>query len=194
MNSFRLKIDTSWTLFLDRDGVINRRIVDGYVRSWDQFEFLPGTLEALKILSGFFGKLIVVSNQQGIGKGLMTEEDLRRIHEKMTKEAGKAGGRIDQIYHCPSLESENSFLRKPNVGMALKARKEFREIKFKRSVMAGDSASDMIFGKRLGMVNVFISGRKEQIAENHHRITFAYPDLLSFAIVLINSKGELRQA
>ena len=72
MNLQDLKIDRGWTLFLDRDGVINRRIVDDYVKSWDQFKFLPGVPDAIKRLAGVFGRIIVVSNQQGIGIGLMT--------------------------------------------------------------------------------------------------------------------------
>jgi histidinol-phosphate phosphatase family protein len=174
-------IDSGWSLFLDRDGVINTRISGGYVQKWEQFEFLPGVTDALKILSGEFQKIIVVSNQQGIGKGLMTEEDLNALHRKMISEIERMGGRIDRIYHSPYLEQEGSLKRKPNVGMGLMARKDFPGIKFKRSVMVGDSISDMIFGKRLKMINVFISGDIDQIRKNHRCIDFVYPDLISFA-------------
>jgi histidinol phosphatase-like enzyme len=90
-------------------------------------------------------------------------------------------GRIDRTYHSPYLDMENSIHRKPNVGMALKARKDFPEIRFKKSIMTGDSVSDMIFGKRLKMKTVFIGGNKKLIRQAHQIIDFAYPDLLTFA-------------
>jgi histidinol-phosphate phosphatase family protein len=181
MNLNDLMIDIDWTLFLDRDGVINTRIIGGYVQKWEQFEFLPGVTEALKILSKKFYKIIVVSNQQGIGKGLMTEKELETLHQRMTAEIEQAGGRIDQVYHSPHLEKEKSVLRKPNVGMALMARKEFPEINFKRSMMVGDSISDMVFGKKLNMVTVFLSDDFDQARKNHSLIDFKFPDLFSFA-------------
>src|SRR5512140_305773 len=108
MNLKDLKIDSGWTLFLDRDGVINTRILGGYVQKWEQFEFLPGFLEAIKILSLAFSRIIVVSNQQGIGKGLMTEEELGILHRNMVAVIEKHGGRIDRIFHSPDLETEDS--------------------------------------------------------------------------------------
>jgi histidinol-phosphate phosphatase family protein len=183
-----LMINQGWTLFLDRDGVINSRILGGYVRKWEQFEFLPGVPEALRTLSSEFSKIIIVSNQQGIGKGLMTEEELLSLHRKMLEEIERNGGRIDQIYYSPHLENENSIKRKPNVGMALTARKEFPGISFKRSVMVGDSISDMVFGKRLRMVNVFLSDDVSQARKSHHIIDFVYPDLISFAEALSGMK------
>jgi len=179
-----LKINNTWSLFLDRDGVINHRIVDDYVRCWDQFQFNPGVREALKDLSGMFGRIIVVSNQQGIGKGLMNESDLHQIHEKMVSAIMKKGGRIDKIYFCPFLESAGSVMRKPNIGMALKARKEFPDMRFKRSAMAGDSISDMIFGKRLKMVTVFLSDDRNAVSRHSQLIDIVCKDLLSFAALL----------
>jgi len=181
-------IDTGWTLFLDRDGVINTRILGGYVQKWEQFEFLPGVLEALKILSLEFSRIIIVSNQQGIGKGLMTEEELEILHRKMIAEIEKNDGRIDRVYYSPYLEKEGSVIRKPNVGMALMARKEFPGISFKRSMMVGDSISDMIFGKRLKMINVFICGDLIQARKNHRCIDFVFSDLISFAEAVSETK------
>ncbi len=176
-----LKIDSTWTLFLDRDGVINNRIEGDYIRSWEQFEFLPGVPEAFRIFSGIFGRIIVVSNQQGIGKGLMTEDDVQMIHDKMIEEIQTRDGRIDKTYHSPFLDRENSIHRKPNVGMALKARKDFSEIRFNKSVMTGDSISDMVFGKRLKMKTVFIGRNSKLIRQGYKVIDFAYSDLLTFA-------------
>jgi D-glycero-D-manno-heptose 1,7-bisphosphate phosphatase len=181
MNSGLLKINKTWSLFLDRDGVINKRFVGGYVRSWDQFEFIPGVLDALKLLSGKFERIIVVSNQQGIGKKLMTEKEVEAIHKRMADEITKVGGKIDKTYYCPSLEEDNSIMRKPNIGMALKARKEFPGINFKQSVMIGDSISDMIFGKRLKMKTVLLSQDSSMIRKGADFIDLVYYDLLSFA-------------
>jgi histidinol-phosphate phosphatase family protein len=183
-------IDKGWTLFLDRDGVINTRILGGYVQKWEQFEFLPGVLEALKIVSTEFSRIIVVSNQQGIGKGLMTVKELDMLHRKMISEIESCGGRIDRIYYSPHLEEEGSVIRKPNVGMALMARKEFTGINFKRSVMVGDSISDMVFGKRLKMVNIFISQDINLARKNHMCIDFVFPDLISFAEAVPGLKNK----
>lgn len=176
-----LMIDSGWTLFLDRDGVINTRILGGYIRTWSHFEFLPGATDAMKILSEEFSRIIVVSNQQGIGKGLMTKEELDTLHKKMISEIKRNGGRIDRIYYSPFLEKEGSLIRKPNVGMALMARKDFHGVNFKRSVMVGDSISDMVFGARLKMVNVFLSEDINLVRKNDRCIDFVFPDLISFA-------------
>ena len=179
-----LRIDGAWTLFLDRDGVINRRIVDGYVTKWDEFEFLPGVTEALKILSGKFGRIIVVSNQQGVGKGLMTGADVEAVHVRMVQEIGESGGRISTVLFSPHLHSEGSVMRKPGIGMALNARRQFPEIRFSRSVMAGDSLSDMRFGKRTGMKTVLISEDLQPARSYPRLIDFVFPDLLSLAYAL----------
>jgi histidinol-phosphate phosphatase family protein len=155
MNFNDLYIDRSWSLFLDRDGVINKRIVGGYVTSWREFEFLDGVLSALNILQAEFDKIIVVTNQQGIGKGLMTRDDLHEVHIKMVREIESGGGRIDKVYFSPYLESEKHPSRKPGIGMARLAKQDFPEIDLKKSIMVGDSLTDMEFGKGAGMITVF---------------------------------------
>lgn len=157
------KIDRSWTLFLDRDGVINKRVRGGYVRRVEEFEFLEGVLEAIPELNRVFGRLVMVTNQQGIGKGLMTEEDLKKVHDYMIQEILKHGGRVDAVYFSPFLEQENHPMRKPGTGMALKAREDFPDIEFRRSVMVGDSPSDVEFGKKCGMKTVLIRDETENI-------------------------------
>ena len=169
------------TLFLDRDGVINDRLLDDYVKSWDEFVFSEGVLDALKFFDGYFGKIIVVTNQQGVGKGLMTEAELEKIHKQMIAEVHKAGGRIDRVYSCTRLGNEKPFCRKPNPGMALKAKKDFPEINFKRSVMAGDSLSDLRFGKRLGMTTVLISPDNKLAREYPNLTDFWFQSLSQFA-------------
>ena len=146
-----------FTLFLDRDGVINRRIPGSYVKDCSAFEFLEGSLEAVIGFRDLFTRIVVVTNQQGIGKGIMTTEDLNEVHDHMLKAINSAGGHIDKVYHCPKLASLNPRCRKPNPGMGEKAQADFPEIQFKESVMVGDSLSDMEFGIRLGMTTVFIT-------------------------------------
>jgi histidinol-phosphate phosphatase family protein len=181
MNLQRLKIDRTWTLFLDRDGVINRRIEDDYVKSWDAFEFLPGALDALVKFHESFGRIIVVSNQQGVGKGVMGDAEVQLVHRIMVETINKAGGRVDAVFYAPQLKSDGSFMRKPNIGMALKARRQFPGIRFNRSIMAGDSLSDMIFGKRAGMTTVLISSDPMLAKLNPKQIDHLYPDLISLA-------------
>jgi D-glycero-alpha-D-manno-heptose 1-phosphate guanylyltransferase len=144
-------------LFLDRDGVINRHLPGDYVKKVNDFEFLPGVLDAIASFNQYFSRIIVVTNQQGIGKKLYDSKDLERVHQYMTSNINDAGGNIDAIYFCPSLEMENSHCRKPNVGMGLQAKRDFPEIDFQQSVMIGDSMSDMQFGKNLGMFTIWIS-------------------------------------
>ncbi|MGC3977167.1 MAG: HAD family hydrolase [Paludibacteraceae bacterium] len=138
-------------LFLDRDGVINRQIVDGYVTKTDEFEFLPGVLSALAKLGELFDRIFIITNQQGIGKGIFSEQDLIDIHQYMSKTICQNGGRIDKIYHCSALANDNSPFRKPNIGMGKQAMEEFPDIDIKLSVMVGDTLSDMKFGKNIGV-------------------------------------------
>jgi len=156
MTGFPKNINKSWTLFLDRDGVINKRIDGGYVQHWETFEFLPGVLESLAIFSRIFGRIIVITNQQGIAKGIMNEKQLLSIHRKMMADVEKAGGKIDAIFHCPDIASKSGNCRKPSAFMALKAQKRFPEIDFSKSIMVGDTESDMAFGKNAGMFTVLV--------------------------------------
>lgn len=179
-----MKTDRTWTLFLDRDGVINTKLPGAYVRSWNEFEFIDGVPGALAALAQKFDRIIIITNQQGIGKGIMTEKELAAIHDRMLREVSKAGGRIDKIYHCPDLAGSGSICRKPETGMALIARAEFPEIIFSRSVMVGDSLTDMEFGRRCGMITVFIGRKSPNIKKNSHLIDFTYKNLNDFCASL----------
>jgi len=176
-----LNIDKSWTLFLDRDGVINKKLDNDYVKHWVEFEFIEGVIDALKITNSMFGKIVVVTNQQGIGKGIYRTEDLELIHKNMLYEIHYMGGRIDKVYFSPYLAKENHSTRKPNTGMGLQAKNDFPEIDFTKSFIVGDSISDMEFGKGLGMKTVFISDK--QITDE--KIDFNFPSLVEFANMLI---------
>ncbi len=149
-----LKLDQTWTVFLDRDGVINERIFGGYVRNTDEFRFLPGAPEAIAAISRKAAHVFVVTNQQGIGKGLMSERNLFDVHDYMCEAVKKRGGVIRSCYFAPGLADPGNMLRKPNPGMALLARQEFPDVDFSKSVMIGDSDSDIVFGRNLGMTTV----------------------------------------
>jgi len=155
-----IKFDKTWTLFLDRDGVINEKRDNDYIKNWSEFFFTYRARESLAILSTFFDKIIIVTNQRGVGKGIMTEQDLLLIHEKMLKSIKAKSGRIDKIYYCTDILDSSEF-RKPNIGMALRAKMEFPSIDFKKSIMVGDSETDMIFGKRLDIKGVLICSNNE---------------------------------
>lgn len=172
-----LNINKSWTLFLDRDGVINKKLDNDYVKHWIEFEFLDGVLNALKELDTVFGKIVVVTNQQGIGKHLYRIEDLELIHKNMLYEVTYLGGRIDKVYFSPYLNSENHPTRKPGIGMAIQAQKDFPEIDFTKSIIVGDSLSDMEFGRNAGMKTVFISEEKKK----DERIDMQFSSLIEFA-------------
>ncbi|MCF8307808.1 MAG: HAD family hydrolase [Bacteroidales bacterium] len=184
MNLRDLDIDKEWSLFLDRDGVINRRIKDGYVTKWEEFAFLPGVLEAMKIFSQKFGRIFIITNQQGIGKGLMNEHTLEDIHNKMIKEIEKKGGRIDAIYHCPDLEENRSPGRKPNPGMAFRAQHDFPEVNFSKSLMIGDTARDIAFGRRAGMYTALCLSQTFEEQKGKDKPHFVAEDLLSFALLI----------
>lgn len=149
-------IDASWTLFLDRDGVINQRIMGGYVQSVDQFNFIEGVPESIAKFSSLFSSIFVITNQQGIGKGIMTERNLLDIHSYMIVELKKRNGIITKCYYAPELKSNQNSTRKPGTKMGLQAQKEHPEIDFSKSIMVGDTDSDILFGKNLGMKTVRI--------------------------------------
>jgi histidinol-phosphate phosphatase family protein len=125
----------------------------------------------------------VVTNQQGIGKRLYRVEDLELIHKNMLYEVAFYGGRIDKVYFSPYLKTEHHPTRKPSIGMALKAKEEFPKIQFEKSIIVGDSMSDMEFGRTAGMKTVFISEKNNQSPQ----IDFCFSSLNEFVIALQNT-------
>lgn len=175
-----MQLDKSWTLFLDRDGVINKRLVDDYVKSWSEFEFETDVLQAIEKFSHIFGRILVVTNQQGIAKGLMTEMDLQVVHQQLVTKVENAGGRIDKVYFCPHWSGDGCNCRKPRTGMALQAKNEFPAIDFAKSIMVGDSPSDIEMGYQLGMTTVFIGSDNAPPHSNYHFLNLkAFADSLT---------------
>jgi len=177
------KIDKNWTLFLDRDGVINHEKYQDYVHTWNEFIFYYGVKEAIKIFTATFKYIIIVTNQKGVGKGMTRLEDLHIIHDNMQKEIESAGGKIDKIYFCADLE-ETSPNRKPNPGMGLQAIKDLPGIDTTKAIMVGNTISDMEFGRNLGVNTIFLPTTRPEVSLTDKRIDASYHSLLDFAKAL----------
>ena len=176
-------IDPGWTVLLDRDGVINYEKEDHYILNWDEFEFYPGVTEALRILSQKFNTVIVVSNQRGVGRGLMTEEALLDIQQRMKEKIEEDGGWIDKIYYCKATDAKH-FYRKPNPGMALQAKKDFPFIDLAKTIMVGNKPSDMQFGRNAGTYTVYLKTTHPEQPLPHPDIDLAFDSLPDFAKAL----------
>ncbi|RAJ82171.1 D-glycero-D-manno-heptose 1,7-bisphosphate phosphatase [Chitinophaga dinghuensis] len=168
------------TLFLDRDGVINDEIKGGYVLQWDMFRFSDGVLQALGLLHHHFDRIVIVTNQRCIGRGLLTPTGLEDIHSHMLTEIRQHGGRIDKIYYCPDVNNDSP-CRKPQTGMASRAKEDFPEIDFSQAIMVGNTLGDMQFGRNLGMKTVFIPSTLPDIQLPHPLIDQRCSSLLDFA-------------
>jgi D-glycero-D-manno-heptose 1,7-bisphosphate phosphatase len=144
-------------VFLDRDGVINVDRRD-YVKSWSEFKFLPQVFEALRLLRKHNLRVVVVTNQSAVHRGLMSISTLREIHEKMLRAIEKRGGRIEAIYFCPHRPDEKCNCRKPKPGMMLRAKQDLK-IDLSRSYLVGDSKKDVELARSVGVKCIQISGK-----------------------------------
>jgi len=142
------------TLFLDRDGVINMKLDGRYVKNFEEFEFIPGAELAIANLSKIFKRILVVTNQQGIAKGIISTDDLKALHKNMLQQLKIAGGSIEKIYYCPHSVVENCICRKPNTGMIQQAIIDFPDLENENSYLVGDSDSDIKAGKDMGLITV----------------------------------------
>lgn len=148
-------------LFLDRDGVINHKLDNDYVKHPSELMILPKVPEAIHAFRKWFDKIIVITNQQGIGKGLMSIRDLAIVHQAVSEELKTAGAWIDDYYFSPFLAAHKPSSRKPNIGMGLQAKEKYPALNFTQSWMVGDSFSDLEFGKNLGMTTVYIAKQEK---------------------------------
>lgn len=181
---FDLKtIDNSWTLFLDRDGVINFERNNDYVKAWDEFKFYDESIKALPLLAAKFTTIVITTNQKGVGRGIMTEESLQTIHHNMVSEIEKVGGRIDHIFYCTDVDND-SINRKPQPGMAFQAQEKFPSIAFTKSIMVGNRTSDMEFGRNAGLHTVFLATTHQETAYPNPLIDYRFNHLLEFAKAL----------
>ncbi len=135
-------------IFLDRDGVINRDSPN-YIKCWEEFEFLPGSLEALRLLTQAGYHLILITNQSIINRGMATAEDLAHTHRRLREAVAAAGGRIFDIFFCPHQPDEHCDCRKPKPGLILQAQAR-HGIELARTIMIGDSGRDIRCGRQAG--------------------------------------------
>lgn len=175
-----------YTLFIDRDGVINIEKKEDYIYTWDEFVFYPNVLEAFKIFTQYFDRIIVITNQRGVGRGKMTEENLHIIHTNMQQAIEKAGGKIDAIFYCTDIDNASPN-RKPNPGMAHQAKAKFLQIDFNKTYMVGNKMSDMLFAKNAGIKSVFVATTNPETPFPHPNINYRFNNVFEFAKALTKS-------
>jgi len=152
-------------IFLDRDGVLNRKLPEGaYVSTWEQFQWLPGAVEAVARMTHAGWTVMVVTNQRGLALGKLTVAQLELLHENMRADLEREGARLNAIYYCPHDHGECR-CRKPDSGLFEQAWEQFPEANAQNSLVIGDSLSDIQAGKRLGMQTIFIRGEEERQKE-----------------------------
>ena len=144
-------------VFLDRDGVLDRKPADGgFVASWEQLELLPGVEEAIARLNRSGRTVIVVTNQRGIALGLYSEAELCALHDRLREHLAAHGARLDAIYYCPHDKGQCN-CRKPQPGLFEQAFRDFPDAAADNSVMVGDSLSDVEAASRLGMRSILVT-------------------------------------
>jgi histidinol-phosphate phosphatase family protein len=156
--------DGGRTILLDRDGVLNKRPARGhYVGSWYEFEWLTGAKEALRLLKDAGYRVIVITNQAGVGLGVMTEEALLSLHRQMTVDVAREGGKIDAIYYCPHRREDDCMCRKPKPGMIVQAQHAFR-LDLGRTLFVGDDETDAQAADAAGCLSALVSVEKPLLA------------------------------
>jgi D-glycero-D-manno-heptose 1,7-bisphosphate phosphatase len=170
-------------VFLDRDGVINEDRLD-YVKGWGEFAFLPGSLDALRLLTQQGYQIIVITNQSIIGRNMVSEPELRHIHNKMVEAVAAHGGKIDAILYCPHSPKDGCACRKPQPGLIYQARDTYA-LDLSQTCMIGDSLKDIQCARAAGcgkaiLVRTGYGRETEQICPEHDiRPDHVAPDLLA---------------
>jgi rfaE bifunctional protein nucleotidyltransferase chain/domain len=155
-------------VFIDRDGTINHN-GNGYIHKKEDIRFLPGVVSALKKLSKTDYKIIIVTNQSGIGRGYFTASDMEKVNKYLVRELKKRGARIDAVYHCPHKPDDPCSCRKPEVGMALASVKDF-DISLNDSWIVGDSEADVMMGRRANMKTIKLGERMLSKIQPHYYV------------------------
>ncbi len=142
-------------IFLDRDGVINKKRPNDYVKNWAEFEFLPGVIEALQLLKKRGYAIYVISNQAGVGRGLMNQADLAKIETKAQEFLSQHGVTVDGWYYCLHTPEFGCECRKPKPGLLLQAARE-HQFRLDEAIFIGDSESDVLAGQSAGCATILI--------------------------------------
>lgn len=174
----RAKEKTQKVVFLDRDGVINKDS-PAYIKSWAEFEFLPGSLEAIRklTLSGF--EIIIITNQSAINRKIITIDQLEYMHTRLNEAVESNGGKIKDIFFCPHTPEEVCICRKPKPGLIYRARQKY-QIDLGRSAMVGDSAKDVACAKNAGCrYAILVKTGNGMKAENRLTEKAVYPDFVA---------------
>lgn len=150
-------MDEALIVFLDRDGVISRDVPGGCTRRWTDFRFLPGAREALGLLNQAGARVFVVSNQAGVGQGLISPSDLAEMDRRMRDSVEAAGGLIEGSFYCPHLAADGCACRKPATGLLEQAAREHGLDPLRsRGWLVGDRESDIECGARAGLATVLV--------------------------------------
>ncbi|MDF1696801.1 MAG: HAD-IIIA family hydrolase [Saprospiraceae bacterium] len=180
MGNWYSEINEDWTLFISRDGVLTQSLKKGFISSVDELIFKPNVLENIGPLTTLFKNIILVTNQEAIGQGFLTHQQLAHVHTALLEQLNFFGGRIDEIYYCPDELHFDSVNRMPNPGLAWQAKKDFPSINFRKSVMIGSSDAEIQFGKNLKMCTVKIGSKAHSAADSTH------PSIKDFLLYLNN--------
>ncbi len=177
-------------IILDRDGVINEDS-DDYIKSVDEWNPIPGSLEAINRLKKAGYLVIVATNQSGIARGLFNEEVLRQIHDKMHRLLASRGASVDGIFYCPHGPQDNCTCRKPKPGLLFQIAKQF-DINLAETVFVGDSISDIRAAEMANAIPVLVrTGKGEQVMQNYPEAVNVpvYDDLAHFTRETLRKRG-----
>ena len=177
-------------VFIDRDGTINRAGPGEYITKWTNFEFLPGALDAIALLSTLSVKIFIVTNQSAIFREMMTYGDLHHIHSMMEFEIVSAGGRIDGIKFCPHTPRDKCLCRKPSAHLYEEIARE-HAIDLARSFNIGDSTRDMESGNKVKMTNILVRTGHGKVTETELRsqnigVDYIVDDLMKASEIVLD--------
>lgn len=161
-------------VFLDRDGVINHDS-DDYIKSWSEFKFIQGSIEAIRILTIKGYKIIVITNQSVINRNMVSHNDLKYIHDMMKKKVENKSGKIIDIFFCPHIPDDNCNCRKPKAGLIDKAVSKYN-INLNKAVMVGDNAKDIECAKNAGCKGILVRTGNEKKALKTLKEKNIHPD------------------
>jgi D-glycero-D-manno-heptose 1,7-bisphosphate phosphatase len=171
------------TIFLDRDGVINKEV--NYLSKIDDFEFIEGVFEACMYFQDLDYKIIIVTNQSGIFRGLYSLTDYKLVTNWMLKQLKKNGIQILDIFYCPHSPTSNCKCRKPKPGMLIKARNKHK-IDMKKSWLIGDKENDIIAANNAGIKNTILVKSGHKINESQSNAKYILNSIYQSSQVIID--------